>query len=87
MARLRSADQNSFDSTNSFGATVGAFQDPREVIADRRGRYYGIEASERSLIPDNDARRGETRFVNWLLHAAPKNGPAGGASAGEERRR
>jgi uncharacterized protein YbjT (DUF2867 family) len=54
---------------------LAAFQDPREVISDPHGRYYGIQVSERSLVPDNDARLGEARFEDWLIHAtkqAPK---------------
>jgi uncharacterized protein YbjT (DUF2867 family) len=56
---------------------LAAFQDPREVISDPHGRYYGIQVSERSLVPDNDARLGEARFEDWLIHAtklAPKAG-------------
>jgi uncharacterized protein YbjT (DUF2867 family) len=48
---------------------LAAFQDPREVISDPHGRYYGIPVSERALVPDTDARLGETRFENWLVHA------------------
>jgi uncharacterized protein YbjT (DUF2867 family) len=48
---------------------LAAFQDPREVISDPHGRYYGIQVSERSLVPDNDARLGEARFEDWLIHA------------------
>jgi uncharacterized protein YbjT (DUF2867 family) len=44
-------------------------KDPREVISDPNGRYYGIQVSERSLVPDNDARLGETRFEDWLPQA------------------
>jgi uncharacterized protein YbjT (DUF2867 family) len=54
---------------------LAAFQDPREVISDPHGRYYGIQVSEKSLVPDNDARLGEVRFEDWLIHAtkqAPK---------------
>jgi uncharacterized protein YbjT (DUF2867 family) len=46
-----------------------AFQDPREVISDPRGRYYGIQVSEKALVPDDDARLGEARFEDWLIHA------------------
>jgi uncharacterized protein YbjT (DUF2867 family) len=46
-----------------------ARKDPREVISDPHGRYYGIEVSERALVPDNDARLGETRFEDWLRAA------------------
>jgi uncharacterized protein YbjT (DUF2867 family) len=49
---------------------LAAFQDPREVISDPHGRYYGIQVSERALVPDDDARLGETRFEDWLTQAA-----------------
>jgi uncharacterized protein YbjT (DUF2867 family) len=45
---------------------LAAHKDPREVIADRRARYFGAELSERSLIPGGDARLGKTRFEDWL---------------------
>jgi uncharacterized protein YbjT (DUF2867 family) len=48
---------------------LAAFQDPREVISDPHGRYYGIQVSERSLVPDQDARLEEARFEDWLIHA------------------
>jgi uncharacterized protein YbjT (DUF2867 family) len=54
---------------------LAALQDPREVISDPHGRYYGIQLSERALVPENDARLGEARFEDWLIHAikqAPK---------------
>ena len=57
---------------------LAAFQDPREVISDPHGRYYGIQVSERSLVPDNDARLGEARFEDWLIHAT-KQAPKAGA--------
>ena len=49
---------------------LAAFQDSREVISDPHGRYYGIQVNETSLVPDNDARLGEARFDDWLIHAA-----------------
>ena len=45
---------------------LAARQDPREVISDPHARYYGIQVSERTLVPDGGARRGETRFQEWL---------------------
>ena len=54
---------------------LAAFQDPREVISDARGRYYGIHLSERSLVPDNDARLGEARFEDWLIQHATEQVP------------
>ena len=47
-----------------------ARKDPREVISDPQVRYYGIEVSERTLVPDDDARLGETRFEDWLTQSA-----------------
>jgi uncharacterized protein YbjT (DUF2867 family) len=45
---------------------LAARKDPREVISDPHGRYFGIEVSERTLIPNDDARLGETRFEEWV---------------------
>jgi uncharacterized protein YbjT (DUF2867 family) len=45
---------------------LAARKDPREVVADPHARYYGVELSERTLIPDDNARLGETRFEAWL---------------------
>ena len=47
-----------------------ASKDPREVIADPQGRYYGIQVSETALIPGSEARLGETRFETWLSQSA-----------------
>src|SRR5215467_6427884 len=58
-----------------------AFHDPREVISDPHARYYGIQVSERTLVPDNDARLGETRFEDWLIHTAKPGAKAGGKPA------
>jgi uncharacterized protein YbjT (DUF2867 family) len=49
---------------------LAARQDPREVVADPHARYYGVELSERTLVPEDDARLGETRFESWLSTAA-----------------
>jgi uncharacterized protein YbjT (DUF2867 family) len=45
---------------------LAARNDPREVISDPHARYFGGELSERTLVPDNDARLGETRFEEWF---------------------
>jgi uncharacterized protein YbjT (DUF2867 family) len=49
---------------------LAAYHDPREVLSDPNGRYYGIKVNERSLIPDNGARLGEIRFEIWLSQSA-----------------
>jgi uncharacterized protein YbjT (DUF2867 family) len=45
---------------------LAARKDPREVISDPHARYYGIQVSERTLVPNDGARLGETRFEDWL---------------------
>jgi uncharacterized protein YbjT (DUF2867 family) len=49
---------------------LSTFHDPREVIADPGAVYYGIQVSERTLVPEKGARLGETRFEDWLVQAA-----------------
>jgi len=43
-------------------------QHSRQVISDPQGRYYGIQVSERALLPGKDAQLGEIRFQTWLAH-------------------
>jgi uncharacterized protein YbjT (DUF2867 family) len=50
---------------------LAARTDPREVICDPMGRYYGIAVSERTLVPNDDARLGMTRFEDWLRATKP----------------
>jgi uncharacterized protein YbjT (DUF2867 family) len=45
-------------------------KDTREVIADPNARYGGAKLSERTLLPGNNARLGETRFADWLTRSA-----------------
>src|SRR5438094_7766775 len=49
---------------------LATLKDPREVIADRNARYSGAQISERTLLPGNNARLGETRFEAWLAQSA-----------------
>src|SRR5262249_15952888 len=58
-----------------------AFHDARQVISDPHARYYGIQVSERALIPGDCARLGETRLEDWLSHAAKQDAKAGLRSA------
>ncbi len=64
---------------------LAARPDPRQVVSDPQGRYYGIQVSERALVPDNDAQLGETRFQTWLAQPAPPVGsvPPQPASVGQ----
>jgi uncharacterized protein YbjT (DUF2867 family) len=54
---------------------LAARKDPREVVTDPHARYYGIEVSERTLVPGDDARLGETRFETWLNQPTPGTKP------------
>ena len=45
-------------------------KDPREVIADPKALYSGAKVSERTLVPGNNARLGETRYEAWLTQSA-----------------
>jgi uncharacterized protein YbjT (DUF2867 family) len=51
---------------------LAASKDPREVVTDPKAHYYGIEVSEKTLVPDDGARLGETRFETWLTQPAAK---------------
>jgi uncharacterized protein YbjT (DUF2867 family) len=47
-----------------------SLKDPREVVADPSARYGGARVSERTLLPGNNARLGQTRFETWLTQPA-----------------
>ena len=49
---------------------LSARNDPREVVADPHARYYGVELSESTLVPGDDAWFSQTRFADWLRHSA-----------------
>ncbi len=49
-----------------------AQNDLREVVVDPSARYFGAAVSERTLIPDDGARLGETRFEEWLSQPVPQ---------------
>jgi len=56
---------------------LAAFQDPREVISDPHGRYYGLQLNQRSLVPDDGARLGESRYGDWLIQATKQAAKVG----------
>jgi len=51
---------------------LSALNDSREVVADPHAKYFGTELSERSIVPDDTAQLGETRFQDWLNRSAAK---------------
>lgn len=56
--------------------SLAARRDPREVISDPHGRYYGIEIGEKALLPDKSARLGECRLETWLTQSAEQTSNA-----------
>src|SRR5437667_11788105 len=44
--------------------------DPRDVVADPDALYFGAVLTERTLVPEENAIRGETRFDDWLSKSA-----------------
>jgi uncharacterized protein YbjT (DUF2867 family) len=53
---------------------LSARHDPREVVVDPHAGYFGAELSERTLVPGDRARLGETRFQDWLHRSALQSG-------------
>ena len=49
---------------------LASSDDPREVVTDPDGRYYGIPVGEDTLVPDERATRGEVRLDDWLSRSA-----------------
>lgn len=45
---------------------LAARKDPRQVVTDPKARYYGATLSERTLLPDKGAMKGEIRFRDWV---------------------
>ena len=69
---------------------LAALKDPREVIPDPNARYSGAKIGEKTLLPGNNARLGETRFETWLTQGAAQTPgahpqPAGVAVTNKEK--
>ena len=45
---------------------LSARNDPRHVVTDPDGRYFGTTLGDTSLLPGEHAQLGETRFEDWL---------------------
>jgi hypothetical protein len=41
-------------------------EDNREVIPDPNALYSGAKINDRTLVPENNAQLGETRYEAWL---------------------
>jgi uncharacterized protein YbjT (DUF2867 family) len=68
---------------------LASLEDPREVIADPNARYSGAKLSEKTLVPGNNARLGETTFETWLTQPAaqiPGAHPQPGVAVGTKEK-
>lgn len=45
---------------------LSARQDPRQIVADARAKYFGAVLNDQSLIPGPGARLGSLTFADWL---------------------
>jgi uncharacterized protein YbjT (DUF2867 family) len=45
---------------------LSAKKDPRKVVPDPDARYFGALLGERTLVPGDNARRGEISFQEWI---------------------
>jgi uncharacterized protein YbjT (DUF2867 family) len=61
---------------------LATLKDPREVIADSNASYSGARLGEKTLVPGNNARLGETRFESWLTSPAAQIPSAHAQSTG-----
>ena len=52
---------------------LATLEDPCEVIADPHALYAGAQVSLRTLVSDNNAQLGETRFEDWLSRSATQH--------------
>jgi uncharacterized protein YbjT (DUF2867 family) len=64
------AGPESFRFDDFIRQQLEALNDQRKVIADPDAKYFGTELSERSIVPDEGAQLGETRFEDWLRQPA-----------------
>ena len=49
---------------------LASLKDSREVVADPNALYSGAKINDRTLVPADNARLGETRFEVWLSQSA-----------------
>jgi hypothetical protein len=64
---------------------LATLEDPREVVADPNALYSGARISDKTLVPEKNARLGETRFETWLTQPAAQIPSAHVQSIGASR--
>jgi hypothetical protein len=48
-----------------------ANQDARQVVGDAKARYFGAELNDKSLVAEDGALIGPTRYEEWLRQSLP----------------
>ena len=66
------AGPEQFRLTEFIRQGLEARNDPRDVVADPKARYYGALLTERTLVPAGGARLGAIRFQEWLRQPVPQ---------------
>jgi uncharacterized protein YbjT (DUF2867 family) len=64
---------------------LSAVGDPRAVVTDPNSLYCGIHVSERTLVPEDNAKLAEIRFKDWLNQGALKKELASVGGAGTRK--
>jgi len=57
---------------------LSARNDPRQIVVDPNGKYFGAVPSERALVTEDGAQLSETRFADWLSSSIDQNKRAAG---------
>jgi uncharacterized protein YbjT (DUF2867 family) len=60
---------------------LAALNDPRQVISDPKALYSGAKLDDKTLVPDQNAQLGTTRFETWLTQSAEKIPSASSSAA------
>ena len=50
--------------------------DPRQIVVDPHGQYYGLQPGERALVTEDGAQLAETRYADWLKRSTGQIGLA-----------
>jgi uncharacterized protein YbjT (DUF2867 family) len=72
MGTIEVAGPEQFRFNELLRRDLAARGDPRRVVTDSHARYFGTELDERSLVPDNGARLGKTRYEDWFARSTSR---------------
>jgi uncharacterized protein YbjT (DUF2867 family)/quercetin dioxygenase-like cupin family protein len=84
---LEIAGPDQFHLDDLIRQDLAARNDPREVVSDPHALYFGGELREKTLVPGDDARLGETRFEDWFQAARQISSPQPAAGIGGREHR